>query len=132
MKTMYTTMNPVPQLRASFAKWTENVLERVLDWVLSKESTRQMIADLLLERQCRNNLRDMMDDRLDDRLDGFEIDVENVSGLNRAIEDSVEEAFNNNAYGIDEHVREVLMNDKDLQEELTNAVMQAIAKKLGG
>jgi uncharacterized membrane protein len=145
--------SPLRTTRAKVANWidkkVENTMLRLLKWILSKRSAQELIANELsfggpLCRVLRNTVEDNMnsfevdadnvsglDKFVEDCMDNFEVDADKVSGLERFVEDLVEniQVSASNVEGLTEAITEAVAEDQDLQTELTSAVMQLIAKK---
>lgn len=112
----------------------EQKLAAFFGWALSKRAVQEEIADAIQGNTPLCHLiRGVCEDVLDRQR---EVDVDDITGLERYVEQAIEEAGRDleihaeNVKDLDDAIAEVINRDEDLQEELTNAVCKTMAERL--
>ena len=116
-------------LRNNIDRKIENALVTAVHWVISKRSVQKVIAE---QFQSQTPLCHVLEMAVENYRGG-EIDVENISGLDRAIEGSIEMAMRdleieaNQITDFDRAVKEVI---DDHRSDLANDTIEELIERL--
>lgn len=113
----------------------EERLVMFTQWAFSKRAVQRAIAQSIT---CSTPIGHMLNEHIEDRMDSnsTEVDADNVRGLERYIESSLEDFVRNNIEdAINEHLdydklSEAVVENPDFQEELTKLAAEASIKRM--